>query len=97
MTNAAALAKIRMCIKRAAEEGRDPVEYLDAYGWLATPSRLDEVELELLDEIMDVFRRTSVAQLVGGAYATGNWSANDFAAGVIRVLQREKEKIQPNS
>jgi len=96
VTNTLALAKIRLCMKRAVEEGRDPVEYLDAYGWLATPSRLAEVELELIDEVIDEFERTSVAQMVGGSYATGNWSANDFMRGVQRTMQRIREKIRTN-
>lgn len=93
MSDAIALNKIRECVKRANAEGRDVVEYLARYGWLATPSWQNVVEVELIDNLITKLADISVAQIVGGAYATGNWTADHFMAGVLRFLKEEREKV----
>lgn len=96
ITDTAAIAKVRECIKRANAEGRDVAEYLAVYGWLATPSWQKTVELELMDQLIDLAERTSAAQLIGGSYATGQWTPADMRLGFLRLLEDFEEKIRTN-
>lgn len=82
---------------RAVRGGRDLGEYLDQYGFLATPQRVARKQAEAVERAAEEIGKLTLPDLIGARYHTGNYTAFDVVTGVQRRLQLMAEEVRKGS
>lgn len=86
--------KVTAALLRARGQGRDEAEYLNQYGLLASRDRQSLAHAEAVAEVIEVFERLSLVELIGNKYTSGSWTASDVVTGILDRLYRLREEAR---
>lgn len=81
------LAAVRATVLRAKRNGVDEAEYLDKHGLVLTDAKKAQLHEEMLLKAAARIEQMTPAALIGGAYHSGSWTAEDVRQGVLKLLR----------